>query len=56
MGIAEERVERSKALHERRKALVAKVKELKGEGMSNRDIATTLGIREATVLICEKQA
>lgn len=56
MGIAEERAERSKALHERRKALVAKVKELKGEGMSNHDIATMLGIKEATVLICEKQA
>lgn len=55
MGIAEERVERFKALHERRKALVAKVKELKSEGMSNHDIATMLGIKEATVLICEKQ-
>ena len=56
MTIAEERAERSKKFHEKRQALISKVKALRSEGMSRKDIADLLGIKEATVLICEKQA
>lgn len=56
MGIAEERAERSKMFHEKRKALVEKVKQLKNNGLTVKEIADQLGIKEATVLICQKQA
>ncbi len=56
MTIAEERAARTATLHAKRKALIEKVKALSNEGMSNHDIAEKLGIKEATVLICKKQA
>ena len=56
MGIAEERAERSKMFHEKRKALIENVKQLKSSGLTVKEIAEQLGIKEATVLICQKQA
>ena len=55
MTIAEERAARNANLHERRKALIEKVKALSSEGMSDHGIAEKLGIKVATVLICKKQ-
>ncbi len=56
MGYTDERKARNANLHEKRQALISKVKTLRESGLTVKEIAEKLGIKEATVLICVKHA